>query len=426
MDINTEIEEVQKKLDTSLKDAAEENQYNTFDYFKEHTGLLVTCVSASVAIMSCILHFAVGRLNYAYLEYWNIASLHANTNNQNELYLVVCALLYMLSLTLMHGLFSGTSDAFRHYNKLLSAMNQVIKSSKKRNKRLQKELSGLTKKIERLKPKQKQTPIVKEAGKKIESYNVLLKESMNAAQELKGARRELRKWVSFQIALAIIISYLIGMLFLILIKATISIEDSIRSSWIIIGIIVFDLFLYFLPAYIETRCSRKQYENGLSYEKIKELVSMEFPDFPFEKLVKNGIKTMLSDKMLKFAAGQTVLVTIILLVVISLSGTASAKQKRSFPIYTEGTTSYAIVYVGGSTVFMEEAIQQDRTIIIDTTKQRILTTDDISYDIIAFDNVSVIKMDAAPKTNHSTFSVNDIVDVIESIFDAMKSKTGGD
>lgn len=134
MDTNTEIEAVRPKAETSPKNTKEENQYKILNYFKEHTGLLVTCVSASVAIMSFLLNFAVGRLSYAYLEYWNIASIHAIINNQNELYLVICSLLYMLILTLIHGLLSGTSEAFRHYNKLLSIMNQAIKSLKKSNK----------------------------------------------------------------------------------------------------------------------------------------------------------------------------------------------------------------------------------------------------------------------------------------------------
>lgn len=125
---------------------------------------------------------------------------------------------------------------------------------------------------------------------------------------------------------------------------------------------------------------------------------------------------MLSDKMLKFAAGQTIVVTVLLLFTISLSGTASAKQRRSFPIYMDGTTSYAIVYITDSTVIMEEAILEDRTIIIDTTKQRILTTDDISYDIKAFDNVSVIKIN----------SENDVADVMESSFNALDPPKGDD
>ena len=416
MDTNTEIEVVRPKAETSPKNTKEENQYKILNYFKEHTGLLVTCVSASVAIMSFLLNFAVGRLNYAYLEYWNIASIHAIINNQNELYLVICSLLYMIILTLIHGLLSGTSEAFRHYNKLLSIMNQAIKSLKKSNKQIQKAWKAVSKRFECLKPEQKQTTVAKELEKEIESNIVMLRERMTIQRKIKRGMRELRKRAFFQIACAIIFSFFIGVLFLVLEETTITIEDSIRSSLVMIGIIIFDLVIYFLPAYFSTRCTKKQYENEHPLEKIDELVSVKFRAFPLEKLVKNGIKTMLSDKMLKFAAGQTIVVTVLLLFTISLSGTASAKQRRSFPIYMDGTTSYAIVYIADSTVIMEEAILEDRTIIIDTTKQRILTTDDISYDIIVFDNVSVIKIN----------SENDVADVMESSFNALDPQKGGD
>lgn len=65
MSTETEIVEVKEEKNASPDNALAENQYKIFDYFKEHTGLLVTCISALVAIMSFILHFAVGRMNYA-------------------------------------------------------------------------------------------------------------------------------------------------------------------------------------------------------------------------------------------------------------------------------------------------------------------------------------------------------------------------
>jgi len=64
MSTETEIVEVKEEKIASPDNAPAENQYKIFDYFKEHTGLLVTCMSALVAIMSFILHFAVGRMNY--------------------------------------------------------------------------------------------------------------------------------------------------------------------------------------------------------------------------------------------------------------------------------------------------------------------------------------------------------------------------
>lgn len=67
MDTIEKSEEKQEEEKYPSNASLEEEQYKVFDYCKEHPGLLVTCVSALVAIISFLLHYAVGRMNYAYL-----------------------------------------------------------------------------------------------------------------------------------------------------------------------------------------------------------------------------------------------------------------------------------------------------------------------------------------------------------------------
>lgn len=131
---------------------------------------------------------------------------------------------------------------------------------------------------------------------------------------------------------------------------------------------------------------------------------------------------MLSDKMLKSAGWLIIAITVVMLFTMSMTGTMSAKQQRRFPIYTDGSTSYAIVYISDSAVFIEEAIEKDGTLIIDTTKQRIVTSEDISYDMVVFDDVSVIKNDDTLEFDRSEFSVKDVVDAVESFFETLKTK----
>ena len=161
MSTETELVEVEEEHDVSSENIPQEEQYKLFDFFKEHNGFLVTCISALIATMSVIFHFAVGRMNYAYLEYWDIASLHANTGNQNELYTVVCSFLFLLSLMLIHGLLSGTSDAFRYYNKILSRMSWTIRRAQKTRRKLQKKMRKLTKRLDSLSLKERNDPLQK-------------------------------------------------------------------------------------------------------------------------------------------------------------------------------------------------------------------------------------------------------------------------
>lgn len=69
-------------------------------------------------------------MNYAYLAYWDIASLHANIRNQNELYLALGTLLYICAVLIIQTLISRTADAFKYYTCLLLGINRVMKKSR--------------------------------------------------------------------------------------------------------------------------------------------------------------------------------------------------------------------------------------------------------------------------------------------------------
>lgn len=420
MSTETEITEVKENLKSSSESISKENEYKIFNYFKEHTGLLVTCVSSLVAIMSFILNFAVGRMNYAYLAYWDINLLHANVSNQNELYTVVCSLLYLLSFMLIHSLLSDTSDAFRYYNKLLSITNISIKESRKRNAKLRREVEKLSHQFEMLTSEGKQSKSAIDIENELERVKAFLTESEDSAKSLRSARNSMRKWVAIQLAVAIAFSYAIGFIFLSLVNTTSTFEENLHSSNSIMVIILADLTLYFLPAYFKSRCTGKKYENGNVIEEILELFNSETPKFPFDSLVKNGIKPILSDKKLMLATWQIIVVTVILLFMMSSAGTVSAEQKRDFPIFEDEQGAFAVVYTSGTTRFMEEIAISDETIVIDTSKQRVITSDDISYHIEVFESVSVISVDTED-TEKKADSKKSILETIESYVETLKS-----
>lgn len=423
MSTETEIAEVKDEKNASPEVTPKENEYKIFDYFKDHTGLLVTSISALVAVMSVILHFAVSRMNYAYLEYWDIASLHANVNNQNELYTVACSMMYILSLIIIHCFLSKTSDVYRYYNRLLSTVNQAIKISKKTNKQTQKELDQLATSFDRLPPKQKKKDAAKEIKKKIEKYKEYMNNREEELKEVKAARVKLMWWVIIQLFVAFFLSFVIGSLFLVLVNMTVPFGESLRSTKRIIFIIVADLIMYFVPAYFSTRCTSKQFTNEDILKRTTEWLDGDIPKFPFENFLQNGFKSIFSDKMLKLAAIQLTAVTFIILITMTITGTMSAKHQRSFPIYVDGTQTYAVVYTSGSTRFMEEAVIQDGVLEVDTTKQRIITSDDISYTIGVFEEVSVIKIDDELKIAKNTDS-NNAFKKIGSFIKTMWSKMG--
>lgn len=423
MSIETEIMSVQEEETVPSDSRSKENPYKIFDYFKEHTGLLVTCVSALVAIMSFILHFAVGRMNYAYLAYWDIASLHANISNQNELYLALGALLYICALLIIQSLISQTADAFKYYNCLLLGINRVMKKSRKTHRRLTKKIRQVSRDWKIMPNEERESEWGRKIKEHIDKDCELAKKGAQSLKNLKKSRNRMLIGVTIHIISALVLSYLLGSLFLILLNVSTSIRESFRLSLIVVVHIITNLLLYFVPAYFASYRQTKQYKDEELYNKVAELTNSDAPAFPFENLIKEGVRSLFSDKKLKLAIVQIAFIVVFLIFVLSFAGILSAEQKRCFPIYSDNSASYAIVYFSGTTVFMEEAVVQDGTITIDTTKQRIVTNDDLSYSLKVFENVIIIRNEEESAANEKhTLNVKDMFRAVGSFVERIKTK----
>ena len=170
MSTETEIAEVQAEEKASPECTPKDNEYKIFDYFKGNTGMLIACVSALVAIGYWLLRFAVGRMNYAYLAYWDVAALHANIDNQNEFYMIAGILAFTLVLMIIRSILSKVSETFRFYIPLLSLTNRGIQLSKKEKKNFLKDLRKLSIELACLPSKKRKSGEGKEIKKEIEKY----------------------------------------------------------------------------------------------------------------------------------------------------------------------------------------------------------------------------------------------------------------
>lgn len=425
MSTETEIAEVKEEKVASSDNTPTENQYKIFDYFKEHTGLLVTCVSALVAIMSFILHYAVGRMNYAYLAYWDIASLYANTNNQGELYMAMFSLLYMLVLMIIHGLLSKTSDAFRYYCELLVTVKLGVRFSKKLHREYKKELGVKSDEWRCLSPKERESDRGLSIKKQLDQGYENLGAALNAWKQIKARRWRVRFKVLGQIVRVVVLSYLLGSLCLVFSNLTATIKDGFKLSWAVIITIIIDLVIYFVPAYIKAKRVSKKYKDEEVIHRMLEMADSKIPKFPIENISNWRLKSMISDRVIKSSLFLVVYATVLLLFTMSWSGTLNAEQKHRFSLCSGDSGSYAIVYISGSTVFMEEAKVQDDTIVIDTTKQRIVTKDDLSYDVKVFENVEIIRNEEEPDAEEKReLTAKGVVEAVGSFFNGIKTKIG--
>ena len=327
-------------------------------------------------------------------------------------------------MILIRGFLSKTSDVFRFYIPLLSMINRGINISKREDKRLLKDIRKISFEFYFLPAKAQESAKGKAIKKRIERSRKAIEKDLRRIQHIKKARQKMLGIVLVQTAITVILAYLLGSLFLSLVNMTATIRESIHSSKTVILFIIIELMGQYVPACIASCRLNKQYKDEEIPDKVVKMCDEEIPKFPYENLKDWEIKSILTDKILKTVMIYLLIGVGILLVTMSFLGTLAAEKTRSFPIYSDGSTSYAVVYTSGSTRFMEEVVVQDATLVIDTTKQRVITSDDISYHIEAFDNVSVIRIDDAEKIEQSKVSFDRILDIIGSFFDTLKTKIG--
>ena len=86
----------------------------------------------------------------------------------------------------------------------------------------------------------------------------------------------------------------------------------------------------------------------------------------------------------------TVIVLVGLFVTIySTAGKEAAEKLQDFPIYTDETGTYAVVYNNGDTLVLKGANIEDTQIEINVRQQKVVPSSDISYEILTFEEVIV-------------------------------------
>ncbi len=368
--------------------SAKKDSFAIYNYFKEHTGSLVTCVSATVAVITFAINYANNRYDVAYLDHWNISGIYSTAYRTN-FYTVLWSFLYCVAILIIHALLSGTSDEFRYYNQFLSVIKWEYKELRgtKRELRLIERAYRIL--LRNKKTRGEEAKRLNELGEKIKAQKRKISSMMKNVNEAESVRKRCNKWIAFNIIESIVVSFFVGVVFSLLSIKLISLKNIISSSVSVLTIIVFDMLLYFLPAYFSTRCTQKSIDK-VDFEKlIKESEKLEEHNFPLEKLLGNN-KLAVSDSKIKLILIQLIASMILFVVLISLSGTTAAQKQTQFPIYKDDQGAYAVIYNTGDALILESACIEDERITIDTSRQRVLKFDDISYQLITFEYVETI------------------------------------
>lgn len=375
----------------------EYNEHTLFEYFKEHTAFFVTCVSAMVAITSFVVRYAADRYVGFYLSYWNIHTGFSGNSSVGQINTIIIVIVNCAVYLILHALFSSSAEEYKHYNRLLSMLNWLTKEQDRKQKELRKQGKLLRKMLSKSNERSDEISMIYE---KINTTSSNIENNKRILAETLDAKSAYQKWLNSNVIKPLILSLFIVLLntiFLFPVVKVGSYYDGIALIVFQLVITVLSFAVYYVPAYCSSKITKKKFQE-LDVEKfVEEMLDVDKHQFPLEKFFQKGLKSILTDSIIARAMAEGILLLMIVPVMLSWLGTEAATIKKEFQVVSDSSGTYAVIYNTGTEFIMEKAIIEEDSISIDTRIQRIISINDVIYEVLEFDSVQKIDVGGTVK-----------------------------
>lgn len=353
--------------------------HTIWDYFVNHLSVFITCVSATIAIVTFLTGIIAYGRDAIYLQKFGIDPSYITVTGNIAIYGIFSSILYSLSSGLVMWYASTAfSSATPHFSVIFGCI-YATKQHKKSLKLLNQEREQFCK-IQRQRNDAQKYVILNNLRKADERTRKI-------AKEIAYTKRLLVKSIFQQSGILLFKCILASLLYLLATALMHIYSGNLGLSTIIVWVI----FIGFIVISIckdAVKLNRKittefmMIKEKSLHEKIKE----------FEKKSKQPCR-------FSFATGfsNNVFLHIVISLIISILTTlvleftlawTSTTLKDEFNIYQDQQGTYAIIYHSNDTYIMQEAVIRDNTITIDPSQQRVLKSDDISFTTMEFENVT--------------------------------------
>lgn len=380
-DINKVVEEVRSE---NTCPSAETNDHSIYDYLSKNPSVFIAVFSALVAIITffarCITVISI-RKN---LAFWEIDSIYASFGSNSTIFSAIAAILYSFGIMLVSFWFATTYDAYLPYKKYNLLLRHWIKRNKARFKTIKKKSS---------------------TGDATEEELDELNQMTLLRNSAKVIARASKKHLLWNLIPVFLLTYVVFLLYYgicfdhstnrILGTAFISTSAQTIILWLI------------AQAFSKETIGRKKikvlYDNTDNFSEIL-INCAPNSTFPIKKLLKNGFRSMMNNVIIVLFVIVIFLNCSLVAIMYVITPASPRKPPTDLRISTIDSIPYAVVYQIDNRYFLEEAdILQKTTdgkteynLTVYTNRQRILSTDNISFSVYSFD--SVVKEHKQEKT----------------------------
>lgn len=372
-------------------------EYSIYNFLRTNTGFAIAVISGIVAVSSFVFRYASTLYNYSYLRFWDIDTAYARQEDAGVFYFALGIFFYYCLMIPSQFLLGNTASAYDYHNRIYLVARDLQKKLKKKRKVTEKIKRRLHKRLKREVLDNRKKRLIERISK-IDARIVELSTSPENRKVMRKYKIRLIIKAVFSIAISFLLC-MAGSWFL-----SLNYKGGARTGmfWVLATApVLFSFIMYALPKHPKINNGQELEKELDQYQ--KELEEDKTKLFPAEAWGKRGVKYYLSNKMMGAIVAEYLITVVICIMVLFDSGSRDAKQLREFRVWTDGISTYAIIYDNGSQVIMEPITIQGDSAVIDASSQRIIKLDDLSYEIYTFDAVEVIRNDS----NDGTTKGND-------------------
>ena len=399
MDCNEKPVEAQE-TEVNLKDnkCNAANSASIYHYMIAHPGSFAAGVSAIVAGIAFVLNAALYRRISAYLRFWGFNADNISIEIGNQIYVIALAFVFCFALAGITWFLCQTFHVFQKRSIALFSLSLDNKYMRREVVKLR--IGALINSIcvwfcERMGAR----------GEQIEKQKTILAEQKCRLDELSSRITSRLKslWIlrinNAKLLLpSLLIAYGLSFLLMGLTGIPEKLKATVRYPEIALCLVV--LFLVALVYWVvrfEFRAERRKIKQKLkkdhdsAYEMIEKMAEESTKRYPVEQLIKSTADELLNNRTIALVAVMLIGSLAYAFTMFSNVDTESTIDKKMFSIVDVDGTKYTITYNCDTTYYLNEVEIDDKQSAIDvfTSKQRIIVSDDIIYDILEFSAVVV-------------------------------------
>ena len=395
-------ENVQKKLDT--EEIAQVSVTETIDgssiyhYMKEHPGFFAALVSALVAIVAFVLNAAVYRRISAYLSYWGFNAESVQIKTENHIYILALSFVLIMALAGVTLFLNLTLNVFQKQENVLFYLKAANKYVRYEVLKLRFKSWGLRFLAWYCCKKDADGKRVAKLQQDLQEQNVRLVELKERTKTRRKTIRKLRSANLIRLLPSLLIAYGLMLLLLQMTGITNDLKAIVRYPQLALCLFVAILvsLMYFVVRF-ESRVERKRIKKMLSNNdeseaiKIEEYAEQNGKSYPAERIFKSKAEELFSNKAITFVVLFIIACIVYAFFAFSTVAEETTLSKKAFSVVDVDGQQYVITYACENTYYLNEIEinTAQNKIDIFIKKQRIIVSDDLVYEILAFSSVEV-------------------------------------